>query len=168
MTVPYSTTDDVNTLLGPHKVTSDTSFTLANLTAVLLRLSARVDAILNSVGFAPVPVVDDSSTEIGILLGHLKTVVSWGGAAISFKANFPEAVGPGETPAYAYWDKKWTDALIRLAARQDVPRSLFGTIYQAASYFSENPDQELIVGQDIGLLAGSSLFVVDDLGSAPW
>ena len=164
----YAVADDVNVLMGPHKVTASTAFTLTDLTAILLRLSARVDGLLSSVGLGVVPVVDDGSIETSILLAHLKTIVSWGGAAIAFRTLFPEAVGPGETPAFAYWDKKFTDASVRLAARNDIPRRLFGSRFAVSSYFTKSPAAELVTGSGIGLLAGRSLFYTDDLDVEPW
>lgn len=158
----YCSTTDVNALLGPHRITATTEVTLTELGLMITGISAQLDTALRRAGALVVPAVDAT------LLSYLSTVCSWGSAAEALKAQFPEAVGAGESPAYAFWQKKYDAALKDLQEGTDIEVTLLGTTKQASSYFTENTTDELVPGETIGELAGKSLFTVDDKDEHPW
>ncbi len=153
----YTQTDDVNILLGPHKVTEGTKLTLSGLEKLLISVDADLNARLTSYGVAAIPVIDPA------FKSYISTLASWSAAAQALRINFPEATGPGESPAYAYWEKRYQDAMGRFQV--SVPEDLLsGGTGTASSYFTKNPEMEA----ELGRLAGASLFTVDDLQEKGW
>ncbi len=157
----YSTTEQVNRILGPHAVTATTPVTTSDVDALRSDVSYKIDAVLISEG-ASVPATDTTVTD------YLGAMESWGVTAQVFKALFPEASGPGEQPAYAYWQSLFTDALSSLPKLvQGWANAGLITLRakrKASSYFTENKSEEA----DLGDLEGASLFKVDALDERPW
>ena len=72
---------------------------------------------------------------------------------------FPEATGPGESPAFRFWEMKYQAALKLLRDGTDIPTDLMagGTDNPLpTSYFVRNPDEE----EELGDLAGASQFKI--------
>lgn len=154
----YADTADVNVLMGPHRITETTKLTLSDLEKLLLNVDSDLNARLNDAGVGVIPVLDPAFT------GYLKTLASWSAAAQAFKIQFPEAMGPGEQPAYAYWEKRYQAALLLLSGA--IPGDLISGFANAAvsSYFTKHPEEEA----EMGNLAGASLFTVDNLQEKGW
>jgi hypothetical protein len=157
--MPYSTNIQVNRNLGPHTVSIDTIVTVAEVDALRTETAAQIDAVLASLNVT-LPITPGHA-----LLAYLGAVESWGVTAQALKMMFPEAVGPGESPAWAFWQKKYDDALLMLRDGVGVYQDLSDIEEMvASSYFTNNPETEAELGQ----LAGAHLFEVDDLGVKPW
>ncbi len=144
----YSTTEEVNRLLGPHKATVTTPVTIEDVDALRESVSYQIDAVLVAAGISSVPVTDETFSN------YLGTIESWGAAAHTLKALFPEAIGAGEQPAFAYWQKLFDDALENLPGL--IPSALMGARDNASGYFTENPDEDVTV------------FVIDQKDEYPW
>lgn len=147
----YATTTDVNAVLGDHAAASDTIPTITQLGLMIDGISSQIDTILKSQGVSSVPV---SSSTDSTFATYLVEVNKWGAAAEFLKGMFPEATGPGENPAFAFWQKKyddvlkmWTDAGIT-SPSQGIPTDLLGGPGDAdpSSYFTRNPNEEEILG----------------------
>jgi hypothetical protein len=100
---------------------------------------------------------------------YLATIASWGTAAQVLKATFPEATGPGENPAFAYWEKKYRDALAWMTGEESsallvAAGALVYVTTQASSYFTNHPEEEV----ELDTLAGANLFTVDALQEKPY
>jgi hypothetical protein len=160
----YSTTEQVNRILGPHAVTASTPVTTSDVDALRTDVSYRIDAVLAGESVSTVPATD------GTVVDYLAAVESWGVAAQVLKALFPEATGPGEQPAHAYWEGLFKDALKSLPkliqgwANADLITLLNTDARKASSYFTENTEEEA----ELGDLEGASLFKTDPLGEHPW
>jgi len=160
----YTTTANVNILLGPHAVTATTPLTTTQLTSLIGFVSQQIDGALRANGVSTVPATDATVT------AYLATLESWGAAAQALKILFPEAIGPGEQPAHAFWQKlfdgamKFLPEIIAGWEAASLISLLSSGARQASSYFTEHPDEEA----ELGDLAGASLFKVDDLEEHPW
>ena len=147
-------------MLGPHATSDFTPVTDGQMDSFRDETSAQINVVLESVGVAVVPVTDHAAFQT-----YLGAVEAWGTAAQVLKAMFPEAMGPGEQPAYAFWDRKYRDALVSLSRSQHIPPNLFGEDRPVpSSYFTKHPEDEA----QMGALAGASAFVVDNLNQSPW
>lgn len=165
MSNDYTDVDKVNRILGPHAVSDTTPVTRESAELLVKAVQSEIDTELAMLGVTsalPFATVSPFRTYLG-------AIASWGVAAQILKASFPEATGPGESPAYAYWEKKYQEALEEVT-EEDAIKVLIGlgaTTYlsaQASGYFTRYGDDEAVVGN----LAGASLFVVDDLKEHPW
>ena len=160
----YTTTTNVNVLLGPHAVSATTPLTTTQLTSLIGFVSQQIDGALRANGVSTVPATDATVT------AYLATLESWGAAAQALKILFPEAIGPGEQPAHAFWQKlfdgamKFLPEIIAGWEAASLISLLSSGARQASSYFTEHPDEEA----ELGDLAGASLFKVDDLEEHPW
>ena len=152
----YSTTAEVNRLLGPHAVTATTPVTTTDVDALRASVSYHLDAVLRGAHVSVLPVADAS------FKNYLATIEAWGVAAQVLKALFPEASGPGEQPAHAYWQSLFDKAMKDLP--QLVPSSLLETEVLASSYFTKHSEEEA----ELGILAGTSLFKTDPEDTHPW
>ena len=144
----YCTTTDVNAILGVHPATSSTTPTLTQLGLMIDDISAQMDAYLKGAGIASVPVTSSQdSTVAAFLIG----VNKWGAAASFLKGMFPEATGPGENPAFAFWEKRYNNVLdgwLDKDGPKGIPANLLGGAGDAnpSTYFTRNPDQEETLG----------------------
>ena len=152
----YSTTAEVNRLLGPHAVTATTPVTTTDVDALRASVSYHIDAVLRGAHVSVLPVADAS------FKNYLATIEAWGVAAQVLKALFPEASGPGEQPAHAYWQSLFDKAVRDLS--ELVPSSLLETEMLASNYFTKHPEEEA----ELGTLAGASLFKTDPEDTHPW
>ena len=147
----YTTTTDVNAVLGDHAATSSSVPTITQLQLMIDGISSQIDTVLKSQGVASVPVLSSTDSTFATFL---QEVNKWGAAAEFLKGMFPEATGPGENPAFAFWQKKyddvlkmWTDAGITSPA-QGIPVDLLSGPGDAdpSTYFTRNPSEEEVLG----------------------
>jgi len=159
----YSTAAQVNRLLGPHATTASTPVTTTELEAIAGDVSRRIDAVLRNAGVLTIPVTDASFS------AYLGVVESYGVTAQVLKALFPEAMGPGEQPAFAFWQALFNAAMgydsakHGLAQRVGIPSTLF-SVELVSSYFTEHTEEEA----ELGDLEGAHLFSVDAQDVRPW
>ncbi len=93
-------------------------------------------------------------------LDWLKVVVAYGAAAAILKEMFPAASGPGENPAFAFWESRYKAALKGIKDGSLVPPDVAATGAFAApsTYFTRNPDTE----EDLGDIAEPGLEVATE------
>lgn len=153
----YATTAQVNGLLGPHAATFDTVPTVTQLASMIDGISAQIDTVLKGAGVNSVPVISSLDSTFAAFLIEVN---KWGAAAEFLKALFPEATGPGESPAFAFWETKYRDTLKAWRMGQDLPDGLLSGSNDPApsSYFTRNPEQE----ETLGELAGASMTKIGD------
>lgn len=153
----YADTEQVNGSLGPHPATAGTAPTLTDLEGIIDGIAAQIDTVLQSAGVATVPV---TSAVNSAFHAYLVQVNVWGAAAEHLQAAFPEATGPGENPAYAFFERRYREALAAFRKGQDIPAALLGGSNDPApsSYFTRNPEEE----EKLGDLAGAHLTGIGD------
>lgn len=90
----------------------------------------------------------------------LKVVVSYGAAAAILKEMFPAATGPGENPAFAFWESRYKSSLKGIKDGSLVPPDVAaaGAFAPPSTYFTRNPDTE----EDLGDIANPGLEVATE------
>src|SRR3990172_2903351 len=120
----YAALSDVQGLLAKWEITASSKPNATQAGAIITQVSAEIDSVISSAGYA-VPV-----TTPAWFLDALKLLNCYGAAAAIIRSMFPDATGPDETPAYAYYAAQYKAGLARLAADgipPDVPRGT-GTV----------------------------------------
>ena len=141
----YTDTTGVNGVLGPHAATSSTAVTLDQLTTMIDGIAAQIDTVLKGAGVAAVPVTGGLDSTFNTFLVEVN---KWGAAGEYLKGLFPEAVGPGESPAFAFWEKKYQDTLKAWREGKDLPAGLLSGPNDPgpSTYFTRDPDEEETLG----------------------
>lgn len=126
---------------------SATAPTSTQITTMITDLSAEIDMTLASVGYT-VPV-----TAAGTFLTYLGLVCQYGVVAEVLKAMFPESTanpnGGPVIPAWAFWEKRYQDALTKLGTRKIVdPTAPMSSDSLARSYLTDYPDNSGADGND--------------------
>lgn len=139
----YTDTDGVNSILGPHAATSSTRPTVTELDAMVNGIDAQINSVLRGAGIDIVPV---TSSDDSIFNRFLVEVNKWGAAGEFLKALFPEVTGPGESPAFGFWEKRYQDTLKQWREGMDLPASLLSgpNDPSPSTYFTANPDEERV------------------------
>ncbi len=119
--------------------TTTTIPTELQLLAFIEETSAEIDMALGSVGYVT-PVTTPASA-----VTWLKAVCNYGVAAEALKAAFPESVqssnGGPVIPAYAYWEKRYQDALALIReGSMSLPDAPTTGAQDAQTYLTDNPD----------------------------
>ena len=99
----YTTLDDVRALISKHTQTTDigdanSAMSEVEADSIVANVQDEIDTLLSSQG---VVVSVAAPTHF---LGKLKLLNGYGAAARILKSILPDVVGPGETPAYMYWE----------------------------------------------------------------
>lgn len=139
----YCDTDDAQALLPKFTLSASTKPTTTQVTQFCDDISAEVDIYLARAGVT-VPVTTPTT-----LMTWLRKVTADGVAAMTLKAMFPDQLGPAETPAYAFFEKRYQDAL-KLMKDGDFISSIVGTssdLLDVSTYFTRNPDEEEELGE---------------------
>lgn len=142
----YADLTGVQALISQFTIGVSTNPTSTQATAMIADVSNEIDVHLASAGFTTVPVV-----AAGYLLEWLKALNEYGAAAGILKSAFPDAVGPGDTPAYAFWEERYQAGLKFIddgkLSVPDVTSDSAAVLPE--SYLTRNPDAE----EDIGVIA---------------
>lgn len=138
----YATMVDVQDLIAQFPITASSAPTTTQATLIMTDTSAEIDARLSAAGVT-VPVTAPAS-----YLRALALLNSYGAAAAILKSMFPAAVGPGETPAYAFWEKRYQDGLAALSGGTSVPPDVTDNLnfVLPSTYLTVNPDAEYELG----------------------
>ena len=132
----YSTVDQVRSRMAQFSIGTSTKPTTAQVTTFLDEIDSEINVILTGHGIeTPVTTPADFVT-------WLSNVAANGVTALVLKSMFPNTVGPGETPAWAFFEKRYQDALKMLREGGVIP----GADSQASTYFTRNPVTE----EDLG------------------
>lgn len=131
----YATSAQVLGAMGKFTLGASTTPTLTQANTLIDDVSKEIDAILVGLGVA-VPV-----TAPAAFLAYLATVNEYGATAAILKAMFPGAAGPGENPAFAFWEKRYQGALTDLRNGRTLDGSLVTSgVNLASTYLTDNPD----------------------------
>lgn len=139
----YCTSSDVQALLPKFTLSATTKPNTTQVTQFCDDVSAEVDIYLAR-GGVTTPVTTPTT-----LVTWLRKVAQAGTAALTLKAMFPDQLGPAETPAYAFFEKQYQDAL-KLMKDGDFISSIVGTssdLLDVSTYFTRNPDEEEELGE---------------------
>lgn len=139
----YCTTSDVQALLPKFVLSTTTKPTLTQVEQFCDDVAAEIDIYLAR-GGASTPVSTPTT-----LVTWLRKISGAGVAAMTLKAMFPDQLGPAETPAYAFFEKQYQDAL-KLMKDGDFISSIVGTsgdLSDVSTYFTRNPDEEEELGE---------------------
>jgi len=145
----YATVANVQGRIARHVLTASTPVTTTQVGEFIDDIDAEINGVLIKLGYA-VPV-----SEPAWFMTRLRALSSDGSAAITLKSLFPEATGPGGSPAYAFYDKRYRDG-IKMLLDGAHPKASSSAV--ASTYFTENPDEEATLGD----LAGANLFKVSE------
>lgn len=139
----YCALSDVQALLPKFTLSATTKPNQTQVTQFLDDVTAEIDIYLARGGVGT-PVTTPTT-----FVTWLRKVCQTGVAAMTLKAMFPDQVGPAETPAYAYFEKQYRDAL-KLMLDGDFISSIIGAssdLMDVSTYFTRNPDEEEELGE---------------------
>jgi hypothetical protein len=143
--MPYATLAEVQQLMAQFTISATSTPNTTQATAIMTDISNEIDVRLSGAGFS-VPVTDPQYFEDWLALLN-----SYGAAAAVLKSMFPDAVGIGETPAYAFWEARYQQGLKDIAdgtiSPADTPSNANTVL--PATYLTRNPDTE----EEIGVIA---------------
>lgn len=146
--MPYASPHDVQRLIA--RVPNIGSSSMPNsgqVTEIIADVSAEVEIHLLSAGFT-IPAGLPSS-----FLRWVGLIVQEGTAAIVLKSAYPESMqaanGGPVVPAYAYYEKKYQDALKLIdSGNLNIADAQNGDpVVGPSSYFTRNPDVEETLGE---------------------
>ena len=141
----YAAIARVQGLIPKFVITASTTPNTTQAEQIIDDVDGEINACLDSISLAiPVTTPQDFVDR----LAHLNAV---GAAAAILRAVFPNATGPGESPAFAFWWSWYKDGKKALLEKVGIPPSLLsgGTSVQPATYLTRNPDEN----EDIGDIA---------------
>lgn len=152
----YAALARIQGILGRFRIDEDSVPNNTQAESIIDDISDEIDGVLSGLGVT-VPV-----TTPAWFLDKLAILNSYGAAAAILKSAFPEAQGPGENPAYAFWEARYRTGLKALKDQTEVPSSIIngatsGSNIRPSGYFTRNPDEE----EELGDLEGASLFKID-------
>lgn len=130
----YATVDMVTGEMAKFAIGVSSQPNPAQVQSMVDGIAAEINVHLASSGYT-VPV-----TTPDYFLAFLGELNAWGAVASTLKSMFPAATGPAETPAYAFWEKRYQSGLSDIDNRVIVsPTSPMGNDSLARSYLTDNP-----------------------------
>jgi hypothetical protein len=143
--VTYAEVSDVQGIISAFDIGRATSPDRLAADSVVIDIDAELNSVLDAAGLS-IPVTTPS-----YFVDWLKALNKYGAAAAILKSMFPDAVGVGETPAYAFWEARYRNALKLFAKGQGIPDSAAkgGSDLSPSTYLTRNPDVE----EDLGDIA---------------
>jgi hypothetical protein len=139
----YSEVADVRARMAQFTIGDSTKPTTTQAETFIEETDAEIDVLLVARGVS-VPVTTPAA-----FLSWLGNVSANGATATVLKSMFPSATGVGETPAYAFFEKRYQDALKALRDGSVIPASLITEdedSSEVSTYFTRNPVEE----EDLG------------------
>jgi hypothetical protein len=123
------------------------------LTVIIDEIASEINTHLAARGIT-VPFVSSGSGEQDEFATFLSAVNAWGATASALKSRYPDVFGPGEIPAYAFWEKKYQAALDDIDEGVGIPTSVASSaaIASPSTMNTRNPDEN----EDLGLRANPS------------
>lgn len=139
----YATTVTVQGAMAKFVISGSTQPTSTQVQAMIDGIAAEINSHLASVGYT-VPV-----TTPDYFLAYLGELNTWGAVASVLKSMFPSATGPAETPAYAFWEKRYQAGLTDIDKRVITsPTSPMSSDSLARSYLTDYPANSGADGHD--------------------
>lgn len=143
----YTAVANVQGRIARHVLTGTTPVTTAQVGEFIDDVDAEINGVLVRLGYS-VPV-----SEPAWFMTRLRALSSDGSAAITLKALFPDAIGPGAAPAYSFYEQRYRSGL-KMILEGAHPNAVGAAT--AATYFTNHPDEEATLGD----LEGDNLFKV--------
>lgn len=140
----YATEAKVESMMAQMTVTGSTKPTSTQVALIITDVDAELDVVLAAQGIAtPVTAPAD-------FLNWLVGISSIGVTARALRSMFPDVTGPGEQPAYRYWQKLYDGALAGIKDGSMIPPTVSaGGAVSPSTYLTRNPDAE----EDLGDIA---------------
>lgn len=139
--MPYATEVKVEGNIAQHTIDGTSAPTSAQLTVIIEDVDGLIDSCLASQGVT-VPVTTPAH-----FLDFLEGLSAAGASARALKSKFPDATGPGETPAYSYWQKIFDNGIMGLKDGSLIPNdAVKGSLIAPSTYLTINPDTEVDLG----------------------
>ncbi len=138
----YGTLVKVQGLMAQFTIGASTSPTTTEAATILDETSDEIDMRLSAAGVA-VP----ATAPAGFLI-FLSRLNAYGAAAAILKSMFPGATGAAETPAYAFWEKRYQAGLMSIVDGSAIPPDApagSGTV-DPSTYLTRNPNAEEELG----------------------
>ena len=148
----YAQVDDVQGRMAHSAIDATSTASSDQVERFLGDCAAEINAALSVRGVA-VPV----TTPLWYL-DDLRSINADGATALTLRAIYPDTRGPGEVPAYAYFQKRYEMALAMIKDGSTVPAGLpagAGRTF-SSNYFTRNPQEE----ETLGDLEGEPLFKI--------
>lgn len=138
----YAVIADVQDLVAQFTIDANSKPSVSQATTILNDTSDEINARLAARGLTT-PVTSPAS-----FLRALALLNAYGAAAAVLKSMFPAAVGPNETPAYAFWEKRYQDGLAAIGDGSMIPPDAASNanVIDPSTYFTRNPDTEEPIG----------------------
>mgnify|MGYP005813734273 CR=1 FL=1 len=143
----YAATADIQAVVAQFTIDSNSVPTTTQVGLLRDQIEGQINALLAAKGIT-VPFATDSSADQDAFAAFLKHLSAFGAAAATLKAMFPDASGPGETPAYAFFQSGYKDGLAMLQDGTGIPLSLSeaATTIAPSTMNTRNPDDD----EDLG------------------
>lgn len=138
----YGTLDDVRALVAQFTIDANSSPDETVAAVIVDETSEEIDTRLSAAGVA-IPATAPAS-----FLGFLSRLNAYGAAAAILKSMFPGATGAAETPAYAFWERRYRDGLKAIADGTAIPPDAptgSGAV-NPSTYLTRNPNTEENLG----------------------
>lgn len=143
----YAVIADVQDLIAQFPLSTTSTPTTAQATTIMNDTANEIDMRLSRAG------VTTPVTTPAAFLRALALLNAYGTAAAVLKSMFPAATGPGETPAYAFWEKRYQDGLAAISDGSFLPDDVVvvgsSGLVEPSTYLTRNPDSE----EDTGVIA---------------
>lgn len=137
----YATEAKVEALMAKFAVDGSTTPTNTQLTIIIDDVAGDMDSRLAAKGVT-VPV-----TSPAYFLDYLEGINSMGAAARTLRSMFPDVSGPGEQPAYNFWQARYNAFLKGVDDGSVIPPdAMKGETVAPSTYLTRNPDTE----EDLG------------------
>ncbi len=141
----YATLDEVRALMAQFTIGATSTPSVTQAQAIVDETSDEIDMRLSAAGVA-IP-----ATAPAGFLSFLGRLNAYGATAAILKSMFPGATGAAETPAYAFWEKRYLAGIKAIVDGTAIPPDAptgSGTV-NPSTYFTRNPDAE----EDLGDIA---------------
>jgi hypothetical protein len=138
----YATADEVQALMAQFPIGSGSKPDKVAIETIIDDTASEIDSLLASVDLA-VPVTTPAH-----FVRTLARVNAYGTAAAVLKSMFPASVGPGENPAWAFWEKRYQNWLTWLREGEGIPPDVPSGAASVgpSTYFTRNPEEEENLG----------------------
>jgi hypothetical protein len=141
--MPYAVLADVQGLVAQFAISASSVPNSTQVTTIIDDTSDEIDVRLAAAGYTAPATAPPYFLD---WLGHLN---AYGAAAAVLKSAFPDATGPGDTPAYAFWEARYQAGLKAITDGTAIPDGVVGSspnVITPSTYFTRNPEADEAIG----------------------